>query len=90
MSVEINIPPSLQAAIDGVARVDVTGSTVGECLKDLVRLYPRLKNRIFQRNGRLPRGMNVFINGASAGPRPQDRAVREGDKVHIAYIVLGG
>jgi molybdopterin converting factor small subunit len=90
MSVEINIPPSLQALVDGANRVDVAGGNVGECLKDLARLYPRLKKKIFQRNGSLPKGMNVFINGASAGPRPLHRAVREGDKIHIAYIVLGG
>jgi len=90
MSVEINIPPSLQALIDGVGQIDVSGGTVGECFRELVRCYPRLKEKIFGRNGRLPKGMNVFINGASAGPRPLNRVVREGDKVHIAYIVLGG
>jgi molybdopterin converting factor small subunit len=90
MSVEINIPPSLQALVDGVVKINVTGGSVGECLHELVRRYPRLKEKIFTRNGRLPKGMNIFINGANAGPRPMDRAVRDNDKVHIAYIVLGG
>jgi molybdopterin converting factor small subunit len=90
MSVEINIPPSLQALVDGVKQVDVAGGTVGECLEDLVRRYPRLKGKIFTRGGRLPKGMNIFINGASAGPRPLAMPARDGDKVHIAYIVLGG
>jgi len=90
MSVEINIPPSLQALIDGVRQVNIAGGTIGECLKDLTLRYPQLKTKIFMRNGKLPRGMNIFINGASAGPRPLDRSVRDGDKVHIAYIVLGG
>lgn len=90
MSVQINIPPSLQALIDGAVKVDVAGGTVGECLRDLVRIYPQLKEKIFTRNGRLPKGMNIFINGASAGPRPLAAPVCDGDKVHIAYIVLGG
>jgi hypothetical protein len=38
----------------------------------------------------LPKGMNIFINGVSAGPRPLGRSVRACDKVHIAYVVLGG
>jgi molybdopterin converting factor small subunit len=90
MSVEIHIPPSLQALVDGVNKVDVVGGIVGECLEDLVRRYPRLKEKIFPRRGRLPKGMNIFINGASTGPRPLAMPVRDGDKVHIAYIVLGG
>jgi molybdopterin converting factor small subunit len=90
MSIEISVPPSFQALIGGTVKVEVAGGTVGECLRDLVRIYPRLKEKIFTSNGRLPKGMNIFINGASAGPRPLTTPVRDGDKVHIAYIVLGG
>lgn len=89
MSVAINIPPSLQALVDGVKQVDVVGATVEECLKDLVRRYPRLKTKIFMR-GKLPKGMNIFINGAVAGPQPLGCPVRDGDTIHLAYIVLGG
>ncbi len=90
MSVAINIPPSLQALVGGVVKTDVAGGTVGECLREFVRRYPRLKEKIFTRNGRLPKGMNIFINGAIAVPRPLSQPVHDGDKVHIAYIVLGG
>lgn len=90
MSIEINIPPSLQALVAGVARVDVTGSTVGACLKELVRLYPPLRAKIFTRNGRLPKGMNIFVNGAGTSPRPLTVPVRDRDKIYIAYAVLGG
>jgi molybdopterin synthase sulfur carrier subunit len=90
MSIEINIPPSLQVLVDGVGRIEVEGSTVGACLRALVRLYPRLKEEIFMPNGRLPKGLNIYINRKSANPRPLVQPVRDGDKVHIAYVVLGG
>jgi adenylyltransferase/sulfurtransferase len=90
MTVEINIPPALQALADGVRTINVSGSTIGECLEELAEQYPELKEKIFTGNGRLPKGMNIFINGASAYPKPLARPVRDGDKVHIAYIVLGG
>ena len=90
MTVEINIPPALQVLTDGTGKIDVGGSTVRECLAELVQRYPRLKEKIFTGNGRLPKGMNIFINGANAYPKPLARPVRDGDKVHIAYIVLGG
>jgi molybdopterin converting factor small subunit len=89
MTVEINIPPAFQALADGVTKVNVGCGTVGECLVELVRRYPALKEKIFTGRGKLPKGMNIFINGANA-PEPLARLVRDGDKVHVAYIVLGG
>jgi molybdopterin converting factor small subunit len=90
MSVSIGIPPSLQTLIGGIVEVDVVGSTVGACLHELSRLHPQLKEKIFTRHGRLRNGINVFINGQNAAPRPLLKPVRDGDKVHIAYTVLGG
>jgi molybdopterin converting factor small subunit len=90
MSVSVSIPPSLQTLIDGVVEVDVVGDTVGACLHELARLHPMLKNKIFTRNGRLQNGINIFINGQAVSSRPLSRPVRNGDKVQIAYIVLGG
>jgi len=90
MSVEINIPPVLQALFDGVRQVDVSGSTVGECLKHLVERYPRLKPGLFNRQGKLPKGVSIFVNGESAYPGELTRPVHDGDKVYITNIVLGG
>ncbi len=90
MTVEISIPPSLQALIDGVNKVDVRGGTVGECLEELAGQYPALKPKLFTGKGKLPKGMNIFINGANAYPGPLTRTVLDGDKIHIAYAVLGG
>jgi molybdopterin converting factor small subunit len=90
MTVEINIPPALQALADGVSKIDVRGSTVGECLEELAERYPALKKKLFTGKGKLPKGMNIFINRVGAYPDPLARQVRDGDKVHIAYSVLGG
>jgi len=90
MSVEINIPPVLQALTGDIKQINVTGRTVGECLEELVKQYPRLKSRLFNRKNKLPNGINIFVNGENAYPEPLARAVHKGDKVHISYIVLGG
>jgi molybdopterin converting factor small subunit len=90
MSVEINIPPVLQAIIGGARQIDVAGGTVGECLEALSRKYPALRPRLFNRRGKPPSGMSIYVNGESAYPDPLARPVREGDKIHLAYIVLGG
>jgi molybdopterin converting factor small subunit len=90
MSIEINIPPALQALIGGVRQIDVAGGTVGECLEALSRKYPALKPRLYSSNGRPAGGMSIYVNGESAYPEPMARPVSDGDKIHLAYIVLGG
>jgi molybdopterin converting factor small subunit len=90
MSVEINLPPVLQALVGDIRQVDVSGGTVGECLADLVKRYPPLKSRLFNRNNKLPNGINIFVNGENAYPEPLAKRVYEGDKIHLSYIVLGG
>jgi molybdopterin converting factor small subunit len=90
MTIEINIPPVLQALVAGVSRIDVSGGTVGECFKEMVKKYPQLKPKLFNRRGELPKGINIFINGESAYPEPLSRPVRDSDKIHISHIVLGG
>ena len=90
MSIQINLPPVLQALAGDVRVIDVAGSTVGECLEALVKQYPLLKSRLFNKRRQLPNGMNIFINGENAYPEPLTRRVREGDKIFISYIVLGG
>jgi molybdopterin converting factor small subunit len=90
MTIEINIPPILQALVAGVSRIDVSGGTVGECFKEMVKKYPQFKPKLFTKVGKLRNGIQIFINGESAYPEPLSRPVRDGDKIHISHIVLGG
>ncbi len=90
MAVEINVPPVLQALISGVSQINVSGATVGECFKEMVQKYPALKPKLYDKYGNLPKGINIFLNGVSAYPNPLSKPVRNGDKIHISHIVLGG
>ncbi|MGD1120326.1 MAG: MoaD/ThiS family protein [Dehalococcoidales bacterium] len=90
MSVEINLPPVLQAMAGDTAQISVNGETVGACLGALVKQYPPLEKKLFNKKGKLPAGINIFVNGENAYPEPLARAVKPGDKIYISYIVLGG
>ena len=90
MSVAVHIPPSLQALAGDVSEITVAGDTVGRCLRELVRLYPQLRGRLFTAKGKLLKGINIFVNGANVFPDPLARLVSGGDKIHVAYTVLGG
>jgi molybdopterin converting factor small subunit len=90
MTVEISLPPSLQTLADNVKRVDVSGGTVGECLGAMIAQYPRLKGRLFTRGGKILKGLNIYVNGERVSPEPLARPVRDGDKIHLAYLIFGG
>jgi molybdopterin converting factor small subunit len=90
MAVEINVPPVLQALINGVNRIEVSGVTISECFKELLQKYPALEPKLYDKDGKLRKGINIFINGVSAYPDPLSKPVHDGDKIHISHVVLGG
>lgn len=90
MSVEIVIPPFLQHLTGDVKAVQVIGSTVGECLEELIKQYPALKPRLFTRKGELRQGINIFLNKEAVNARELSRPVRDGDKLYITSIIMGG
>ena len=89
MSVEVCIPTFLQHLAGDVKSVDVSGSTVGECLAALIKKYPQLKARLYKQ-GKLLKSLDVFVNGESAHPGALARPVNDGDKIQIVYVVIGG
>jgi molybdopterin converting factor small subunit len=90
MRIEIIIPPSLQPLTGEAGLVTVSGGTVGQCLEELVRRYPKVRSRIFTKNGKLPQGLSIFINKEAAYPGELARPVHDSDKLYLSYIVMGG
>ena len=90
MSVEVNIPPFLEHLTEKVKRVDVDGRNVGECLTALITRFPDVGPRLFNKDGRLLKGLNIFVNGESAYPEELEKPVKNGDRLHITYVMVGG
>jgi len=90
MPIEITLPPLLQPLAGDLNYVKVTGGTVGECLDNLVNKYPGIKPKLFNRNGKLLNGISIFLNRENIIKDPIEKTVKEGDKIHISFVVLGG
>lgn len=90
MNVEIYIPPVMQALVNGVNHVDVSGATIGECFREMINKYPQFKTKIFTQGGKLRNGIQIFINREDAYPEPLSRPVRKGDKIYLSHIISGG
>ena len=90
MSIEINIPTFLQHLTDDVKIAVVSGGTVGECLQDLVKQFPQLKEPLFTKDGKLIKYLDIYINGESAYPEELVKPVSNGDELHIIKSIVGG
>ena len=90
MSIKIAIPSYLQPLTNNTEAVAVNGSTVGECLNHLIKQFPRMEKMLLAKNGKLFDYVNIYINGEDAYPEELAKPVKEGDELHILYIIGGG
>ena len=90
MSIKVRMPYFLQRVSNGLEVAEVAGSTVGECLKDLVEQFPDIKQSIFDENGELDMFGDIYVNGESTYPEGLAKTVKDGDELYIAILVGGG
>jgi len=90
MSVTINLHPNLYQLTDGQAIVKVNGNTVGQCLDDLVKQFPRIKSWLFDKKGKLLNYVDIYVNLESSYPEELAKPVKNGDELHITLIIAGG
>lgn len=90
MSIEVFLSPSLQRLVNDADIINASGSNVGECLKDLVRQYPQLKESLFGADGELRQEYVIYINGENAYPGELLKPVKDGDELHVISFFFGG
>jgi len=90
MSVKVNIPSYLQPYTGNQQVVEVSGSTAGECLQDLVERHPEMARMLYEPDGRLLDYVSIFLNGEYAHVDELAKPVCDGDELHVLYILGGG
>jgi hypothetical protein len=91
LNIKVNLfYPKLQQLTGPGNRVEATGGTIGECLKDLVRQFPGAEKLLFDESGRILKHVFVYINAESTHPPALSAPVKVGDALLIAVLVTGG
>ncbi len=90
MSVKINIPPYWFPGNEQKRPIIVNCKTAGECLKKLLRVYPDIEDKLFEKNGRLKTHIDIFINKKSVYPEDLDSKVKSGDEIDLIRLISGG
>jgi hypothetical protein len=62
MSIEVNIHRSLRHLTNGQAKAEVNGNTVGHCLFELVKQFPGIKTKLFDKKGKLLNYVDIYVN----------------------------
>ena len=90
MSIRINISEGLRYHTHGLDVAEVTATTVGECLRHLVRQFPGIKERLFDKDGNLLKYIGIYINGESGCSEGLVEPVKDGDEISIVLMIAGG
>ena len=86
----VRIPTPLRPHAGGYDRVEASGSTVGDILGQLAKLYPALGERLFD-GEELRRFVNVYVNDEDIRYLEElATPVAANDEVSIIPAVAGG
>ena len=89
MSIKISIPHYFRYFTEGAEAALVQGNTIGACLSNLVKQFPKLDGTLLNKNGKLLAHLSVSINGGEKLiPVAPDKPVNDGDE--LTLIVLQG
>lgn len=91
MTIDVKVPTALRGFTDGKATVTVTGTVVGEALKDLVTKYPALGNHLYDKEGHLRNFVGIFVNDDDIrNLNKEATTLKDGDVVLILPAIAGG
>jgi molybdopterin synthase sulfur carrier subunit len=90
VSITVNIHQTLRNITNNQAKVEVRGTTVGECLKDLVRQFPGIQPKLLDKKGKLLNYVDIYVNLESSYPEELAKPVKDGDTLSITLMIAGG
>ena len=91
MSIVVRIPTPLRKMTNGVAKVEVDSTVLGDLVEKLNNEYPGFKDRLVDEEGELRYFVNIYLNGEDV--RFMDglkTATADGDEISIVPAVAGG
>lgn len=91
MVVNVRVTIGLRRQTGGLAVVQAVGETVGEVMKDLIRQFPGLREKILDAEGRPTGHVGIYRDGESVTLlNGMDTPVRDGGEIMLLPAVAGG
>jgi molybdopterin synthase sulfur carrier subunit len=90
MPVKVNLYPWLSQVVGGKEPINVTGSTIGECLDKIDAGHPGVKELLLNKEGNVKSYVLILLNGENAYPKELSKPVKDGDEISILLFADGG
>ena len=90
MSATIELSSIFSRYTDNNLSIPVEGKTLGECIDQLTGKYPEIKKLILDKEGKLTRSYDIYVNGESSYPLEMSKEIKDGDKINLVFVVFGG
>lgn len=81
------IPPPYRGPTGGLDSIEVSGTTVRECIEAIEASHPGFAPQVFDAGGTLHTFVKLFINGDQA---PPEAPVSPQDEVEVLAAIAGG
>jgi molybdopterin converting factor small subunit len=89
MSIKATLHPFLNDGKE--VRIEVSGNTVGDCIKPILQQYPAMEKKMFDKKGRLKGHVEVLVNDHGIGTDDElGYPVKDGDSMTIIVYLSGG
>ncbi|MCX7857252.1 MAG: MoaD/ThiS family protein [Deltaproteobacteria bacterium] len=88
MSVKVFVHPFLNNGKE--LEVEVKGSTVGECIRELLKVHPQIEEKLFDKNKKIRGYIDILVNSKSAFPKELAHPVSDGDTINLIVFLSGG
>jgi MoaD family protein len=90
MPIKIQIPTPMREQAGGKSEIEAQGATVQELLADLIRQYPALEPKLFDK-GQLRHYVNIYVNDEDIRYLDElNTVVKDGEVVALIPAVAGG
>lgn len=90
MNLKIHLNSLLYPYTNGQNVAEVCGDTVGQCLENLVKQFPAIRNALFYEDGKLLDYVEILVNDEITHPAELAKPVKTGDELRILFMVDGG
>jgi molybdopterin converting factor small subunit len=90
VTIGILLHPDMCYLIGNNEVVETAGSTVGECIGQLIARYPALSELVFYKDGQLQTFIEIYVNRKAAYPDELNHKVEDGDEIHLTITIAGG
>ncbi len=86
----LEVPSRYRVPTRGEASLEVSGTTLRECIADAETRFPGFQELILDARGRQKRFVRFFLNGESLERDELDQALQEEDRITIMASAAGG